>query len=79
MTELRDIWEETSFELEKLQANYKCVNSEKEGLKTRKAPHWQLTFDPNDINISEKYIQLNPFITNRSMRPKEFVKSEFSL
>ncbi len=55
MTQLRDIWEETSFELEKLQANYKCVNSEKEGLKTRKAPHWYLTFDLDNINISEKY------------------------
>jgi hypothetical protein len=25
------------------------------------------------------HIQLNPFITNRSERPKAFVKSEFSL
>lgn len=52
MTELRDLWEETSFELEKLQTNPDCVRSEKEILKHRKSPAWRLTFDPNNISLS---------------------------
>jgi hypothetical protein len=33
---------------------------------------------PNVIKCNSD-IQLNPFITDRSVRPKAFVKSEFSL
>ena len=47
MTELRDVWEATSFELEKLQTNPLCVEQEQVDLKTRKAPKWTLSFDPN--------------------------------
>jgi len=46
MTELRDVWEATSFQLEKLQRNPECIKQEQEGLKLRQAPKWKLTFDP---------------------------------
>ncbi|CAG2101168.1 unnamed protein product [Medioppia subpectinata] len=52
MSELRDKWEETSFELEKFQTNKKCVEEERNGLKHRRAPKWTLTYDPNLININ---------------------------
>lgn len=47
MTELRDIWEETSFVLERRQANPHCVQQEQTGLKARIAPPYNLTFDPD--------------------------------
>jgi len=43
---LRDIWELTSFELEKLQANTLCVRQEQYGLSHRKAPEYRLSFEP---------------------------------
>ncbi|XP_031497055.1 probable phosphoribosylformylglycinamidine synthase, chloroplastic/mitochondrial [Nymphaea colorata] len=47
MTLLRDLWEETSFDLEKMQRLPSCVQLEKEGLKTRHAPSWKLSFTPH--------------------------------
>jgi phosphoribosylformylglycinamidine synthase len=46
MVHLRDIWEATSFELEKLQANTLCVRQEQLGLCHRKAPAYKLTYGP---------------------------------
>ncbi|CAJ1940320.1 unnamed protein product [Cylindrotheca closterium] len=46
MTVLRDVWEATSFQLEKRQRNPKCVAQEEEGLKSRKSPQWKLTYEP---------------------------------
>lgn len=43
---LRDLWEETSFQLEGLQRLASCVRLEKEGLKNRVAPSWTLSFTP---------------------------------
>lgn len=43
---LRDIWEETSFALERLQAAEECVDQEQAGLKSRTAPKWVLPFTP---------------------------------
>ncbi|KAJ9550402.1 hypothetical protein OSB04_014447 [Centaurea solstitialis] len=54
MTDLRDIWEETSFHLEKLQRLPSSVISEKEGLKNRNEPSWQLSFTPTFTD--EKYM-----------------------
>ncbi|GAB2299770.1 hypothetical protein Dimus_033825 [Dionaea muscipula] len=45
-TYLRDIWEETSFDLEKFQRLASCVELEKEGLKKRHGPSWSLSFTP---------------------------------
>ena len=47
MCELRDIWEETSFVLERRQANPHCVEAEQMGMKLRKCPPYSLPFDPN--------------------------------
>nr|GMD86053.1 probable phosphoribosylformylglycinamidine synthase, chloroplastic/mitochondrial [Ipomoea batatas] len=44
---LRDIWEETSFKLEKFQRLASCVELEKQGLKSRHEPLWKLSFTPN--------------------------------
>ena len=46
MTNLRDVWEATSFELEKLQANPKCVQQEKDSLALRKSPAYKLSLSP---------------------------------
>lgn len=51
---LRDIWEETSFQLEKFQRLASCVESEKEGLKHRQVPSWDLSFTPTCTD--EKYM-----------------------
>ena len=53
MAALRDIWEETSFRLERLQANPSCVEEERQGLAQRLAPPYHLTFDPNTHPIDE--------------------------
>jgi phosphoribosylformylglycinamidine synthase len=45
-SDLRDLWEETSFELEELQRLKSCVKLEKEGLKSRTSPSWNLSFTP---------------------------------
>jgi len=52
MTKLRDVWEATSFHLEKRQRNPKCVEQEEAGLKDRKAPEWKLTYEPKPTPTS---------------------------
>lgn len=47
MTELRDVWESTSFQLERRQRNPVCVSQEESGLKSRKAPQWKLSYTPS--------------------------------
>ncbi|CAA3006804.1 probable phosphoribosylformylglycinamidine synthase, chloroplastic mitochondrial [Olea europaea subsp. europaea] len=51
---LRDTWEETSFQLEKLQRLASCVALEKEGLSSRHSPSWELSFVPTYTD--EKYM-----------------------
>ena len=60
MTVLRDVWEATSFQLEHRQRNPKCVVQEEEGLKSRQAPQWKLTYEPaptasETMNSSSKH------------------------
>jgi hypothetical protein len=43
---LRDVWEATSFELEKLQSAEATRAQEQAGLKARTAPKWDLTYTP---------------------------------
>uniref|UniRef100_A0A3Q7ES55 Uncharacterized protein n=1 Tax=Solanum lycopersicum TaxID=4081 RepID=A0A3Q7ES55_SOLLC len=43
---LRDMWEDTSFQLEKFQRLASCVELEKEGLKNRHEPSWKPSFTP---------------------------------
>lgn len=63
MRRLRDVWEETSFQLERRQANVQCVVQEEQGLKDRKSPEWKLTFDPNKSALRSigKFIVLTHF------------------
>ncbi|KAI3458664.1 hypothetical protein Pfo_015327 [Paulownia fortunei] len=51
---LRDLWEETSFQLEKFQRLASCVELEKEGLRSRHEPSWLLSFTPTPTD--EKYL-----------------------
>ncbi|CAM6130035.1 unnamed protein product [Calypogeia fissa] len=44
---LRDVWEDTSFTLERLQRLESCVQAEQEGLKSRTTPVWELSFTPS--------------------------------
>ncbi|CAI9291481.1 unnamed protein product [Lactuca saligna] len=52
--DLRDIWEETSFHLEKYQRLAASVAAEKDGLKHRHEPAWRLSFTP--VNTNQKYM-----------------------
>ncbi len=45
MRDLRDLWEATSFELDRLQADPELVAQERAGLRHRKAPPYALTFE----------------------------------
>ncbi len=44
--ELRDVWEEGAFHLERLQAAEECVNAEQALQASRQAPTWTLPFTP---------------------------------
>jgi phosphoribosylformylglycinamidine synthase len=44
--DLRDLWEATAFELERLQANPACVEQERTGLRKRWGPRYRLSFTP---------------------------------
>ena len=46
MVDLRDVWEATSFQLERLQTNPQCVEEEEAGLRKRYAPKYKLSFEP---------------------------------
>jgi len=46
MRALRDLWEWTSFQLDRRQADPGCVAEEQSGLAHRRAPSWGLGFDP---------------------------------
>lgn len=49
LPKLRALWEDTSFQLERLQANEICVRQEEEGLAKRMQPYFKLTFDPREM------------------------------
>ncbi|XP_047003252.1 phosphoribosylformylglycinamidine synthase isoform X1 [Schistocerca americana] len=54
------VWEETSYQLERRQANPDCVRQEFENLARRRAPKYRLTFDPNrnpDVAVSLSSVQ----------------------
>ena len=46
MVELRRLWEETSYQLERLQADPACVDQEKEQIYQRSGPSYHLSFTP---------------------------------
>ena len=46
MADLRDLWEETSYRLERLQADPQCVEQERHSLRQRVAPRYTVPFTP---------------------------------
>lgn len=48
MRVLRDIWEETSYHLDRHQANPVCVNEERKVIFDRKGAHYKVTFTPQE-------------------------------
>jgi phosphoribosylformylglycinamidine synthase len=50
MRDLRAIWEETSYQLDNLQANPDCVEEERRGNFYRQEPQYRLTFSPQDTS-----------------------------
>ncbi|XP_068174777.1 phosphoribosylformylglycinamidine synthase isoform X2 [Antennarius striatus] len=54
---LRALWEGTSFQLERLQANEVCVNQEEEGLARRTQPYFKLSFDASEMPIMSQLRQ----------------------
>jgi phosphoribosylformylglycinamidine synthase len=44
--DLRDVWEETSYQLDRLQANPECVEQERSGLRERSGPKFSVPFAP---------------------------------
>jgi phosphoribosylformylglycinamidine synthase len=52
MRVLRGMWEETSYQLEKLQANPECAEEEREAVFDRPGPDYRLSFDPLDTPVS---------------------------
>ncbi|KOX70064.1 Phosphoribosylformylglycinamidine synthase [Melipona quadrifasciata] len=44
---LMNLWEETSYQLERRQTNFECALEEFSGLKDRTAPSYKLTFNPD--------------------------------
>lgn len=47
---LYQMWEETSYQLERLQANVDCAESEFKSLATRTGPKYNVTFDPDSVS-----------------------------
>ncbi|XP_047128981.1 phosphoribosylformylglycinamidine synthase isoform X1 [Hydra vulgaris] len=52
MKNLRDIWEATSFQLERLQSNPFCVEEEERTLKLRHTPCYTLSFNPDEYRLT---------------------------
>jgi phosphoribosylformylglycinamidine synthase len=61
MNILRDMWEETSYQLERLQANPACADDERKVNFSRKAPDFKASFDVEDTP---------PELLERSGKPK---------
>ncbi len=64
---LRSIWEETSYQIEKLQMNPECADKEKENIHNRSAPRYELTFTPRSTS---------PRVFARKKKPKVAVIRE---
>ncbi|MCX8022069.1 MAG: phosphoribosylformylglycinamidine synthase [Syntrophorhabdaceae bacterium] len=56
MCALRDLWEETSYRIERLQMNPLCAEEEKRNIYDRKGPVYKVTFEPEPtpFNILER-------------------------
>ncbi|XP_021347578.1 phosphoribosylformylglycinamidine synthase-like isoform X1 [Mizuhopecten yessoensis] len=54
MPALRDVWEETSFQLERRQTSAQCVDQEQKGLSEREGPHYHVAFECDIVSLSRK-------------------------
>ena len=52
MDDLRDAWEETSYQLELRQASGDCVRRERAGLRGRTTPQYRVTDDTRDAGVT---------------------------
>ncbi|XP_076278992.1 phosphoribosylformylglycinamidine synthase [Lasioglossum baleicum] len=59
---LMSLWEETSYQLERLQTNVECAVEEFNGLKDRTVPAYKLSFDP-DVKPAGFHKTLTPNVT----------------
>lgn len=66
MRVLRSIWEETSYQIERLQADPECAEEEKKNIFAMKNPPYKLTFKPEET----------PLIINREDKPKVAILRE---
>ncbi|XP_077463249.1 phosphoribosylformylglycinamidine synthase [Stigmatopora argus] len=60
LAHLRASWEETSFRLERLQADELCVQQEEEGLAKRTQPDFKVTFDPSEVHLCKQPAAVQP-------------------
>lgn len=67
MPHLRALWEETSFRLERLQANPECAEEENKNIFDRKGPEFILTFTPEETPLP---------LLNNAAKPKVAVIRE---
>ena len=51
MRKLRQLWEETSYRLEKLQTNPSCVEEERKNIYDKISPKYKLSFAPNPTSL----------------------------
>ncbi|MBI4824540.1 MAG: phosphoribosylformylglycinamidine synthase [Nitrospirae bacterium] len=65
MPSLRAIWEETSYQLDRLQTNPECIEEEKKNIYERQAPEYVLTFYPQISALKEKSIMPNVAIVRQ--------------
>ncbi|XP_068035065.1 phosphoribosylformylglycinamidine synthase [Anomalospiza imberbis] len=56
--DLRALWEQTSFQLERLQAAPACVEQEELDLATRWGPEYRVTFDPDYVSPMARSMEL---------------------
>ena len=67
MPVLRQWWEETSFKIEKLQANPECIGQEEEGLICRRGQDYRIFFEPRPTS---------PYILKRVTKPEVAILRE---
>ncbi len=67
MSLLRAVWEETSYRIDRLQANPECVEEEWQSLKRSFTPPYKLTFEPEDTP---------PEVLSRGAKPRVAILRE---
>jgi phosphoribosylformylglycinamidine synthase len=54
MKVLRDIWEETSYQIERIQATPLCADEEKKNNYDRRGPAYTITFTPDEMQLNDE-------------------------